>query len=38
MMAVRPEMAGAIRKYSEPVTGELVIHHQVQYLVSQDCS
>ncbi|KAF0636198.1 hypothetical protein FPSE5266_02058 [Fusarium pseudograminearum] len=32
MMAVRPEMAGAIRKYSEPVTGELVIHHQVQYL------
>ncbi|KAM0359529.1 hypothetical protein ACHAP4_003121 [Fusarium culmorum] len=25
-------MAGAIRKYSEPVTGELVIHHQVQYL------
>lgn len=34
MIAVRPEMAGAIRKYAEPVTGELVINHQVQYLVS----
>ncbi|KAJ4005516.1 hypothetical protein NW752_002350 [Fusarium irregulare] len=32
MIACRPEMAGAIRKYSEPVTGELVINHQVQYL------
>ncbi|EWY83325.1 hypothetical protein FOYG_13160 [Fusarium oxysporum NRRL 32931] len=32
MIAVRPEMAGAIRKYAEPVTGELVINHQVQYL------
>ncbi|KAF5974996.1 chitin synthase [Fusarium coicis] len=29
---VRPEMAGAIRKYAEPVTGELVINLQVQYL------
>ncbi|KAF5543932.1 chitin synthase [Fusarium phyllophilum] len=32
MIAVRPEMAGAIRKYAEPVTGEIVINHQVQYL------
>ncbi|KAG5659946.1 hypothetical protein KAF25_003468 [Fusarium avenaceum] len=32
MIAVRSEMAGAIRKYAEPVTGELVINHQVQYL------
>ncbi|KAF4436160.1 hypothetical protein F53441_13304 [Fusarium austroafricanum] len=32
MIAVRPEMAGAIRKYAEPVTTELVINHQVQYL------
>lgn len=34
MIAVREEMAGAIRKYAEPVTGSLVISHQVQYLVS----
>ncbi|KAJ4180215.1 hypothetical protein NW755_011903 [Fusarium falciforme] len=26
------EMAGAIRKYAEPVTGYMVISHQVQYL------
>ncbi|KAH8893906.1 hypothetical protein GQ53DRAFT_859947 [Thozetella sp. PMI_491] len=32
MIAVREEMAGAIRKYAEPITGPLVIHHQVQYL------
>lgn len=32
MIAVRPEMAGAIRKYAEPITGYPVIHHQVQYL------
>ncbi|KAK7419061.1 hypothetical protein QQX98_003563 [Neonectria punicea] len=32
MMAVREEMAGAIRKYAEPVTTYMVIHHQVQYL------
>ncbi|KAI8721423.1 Chitin synthase [Fusarium sp. LHS14.1] len=32
MIAVRPEMAGAIRKYAEPVTGYMVISHQVQYL------
>lgn len=34
MIAVREEMAGAIRKYAEPVTIYPVIHHQVQYLVS----
>ena len=34
MIAVREEMAGAIRKYAEPVTGYLVVSHQVQYLVS----
>jgi chitin synthase len=34
MIAVREEMAGAIRKYAEPVTGYMVISHQVQYLVS----
>ncbi|KPM45178.1 hypothetical protein AK830_g1385 [Neonectria ditissima] len=32
MMAVREEMAGAIKKYAEPVTSYMVIHHQVQYL------
>ncbi|RMZ69243.1 chitin synthase [Pyrenophora seminiperda CCB06] len=32
MIAVRPEMAGAITKYASPVTGLPVIHHQVQYL------
>ncbi|EEU39823.1 uncharacterized protein NECHADRAFT_39578 [Fusarium vanettenii 77-13-4] len=32
MIAVREEMAGAIRKYAEPVTGYMVISHQVQYL------
>jgi cellulose synthase/poly-beta-1,6-N-acetylglucosamine synthase-like glycosyltransferase len=32
MIAVRPEMAGAIRKYAEPITGYPVIAHQVQYL------
>ncbi|EUC44381.1 glycosyltransferase family 2 protein, partial [Bipolaris oryzae ATCC 44560] len=32
MIAVRPEMAGAITKYAAPVTGLPVIHHQVQYL------
>lgn len=34
MIAVREEMAGAIRKYAEPITIYPVIHHQVQYLVS----
>ncbi|OHW94776.1 chitin synthase 7 [Colletotrichum incanum] len=33
MVAVREEMAGAIRKYAEPVTGCMVFSHQVQYLV-----
>ncbi|KAF2090454.1 glycosyltransferase family 2 protein [Saccharata proteae CBS 121410] len=32
MIAVRPEMAGAIRKYAEPITIYPVVHHQVQYL------
>ncbi|KAK2037429.1 hypothetical protein LZ31DRAFT_611884 [Colletotrichum somersetense] len=32
MVAVREEMAGAIRKYAEPVTGYMVLSHQVQYL------
>ncbi|CAM1503390.1 Fc.00g081660.m01.CDS01 [Cosmosporella sp. VM-42] len=32
MIAVREEMAGAIRKYAEPVTGYMVLSHQVQYL------
>ncbi|KAH7155988.1 chitin synthase-domain-containing protein [Dactylonectria macrodidyma] len=32
MIAVREEMGGAIRKYAEPVTGYLVLSHQVQYL------
>ncbi|KAL5610732.1 hypothetical protein FOBRF1_006849 [Fusarium oxysporum] len=32
MIAVRPEMAGAIRKYAEPITGYMVVNHQVQYL------
>lgn len=32
MIAVRPEMAGAIRKYAEAITKTPVIHHQVQYL------
>lgn len=34
MIAVRDEMAGAIKKYSEPVTKYPVVFHQVQYLVS----
>jgi cellulose synthase/poly-beta-1,6-N-acetylglucosamine synthase-like glycosyltransferase len=32
MIAVRPEMAGAIEKYSAPVTTYPVLRHQVQYL------
>lgn len=32
MVTVRPEMAGAIKKYAAPVTRYEVIHHQVQYL------
>ncbi|KXJ86594.1 ESV-1-84 protein [Microdochium bolleyi] len=32
MIAVRKEMAGAIRKYAEPVKGYVVLSHQVQYL------
>ncbi|KAJ4375137.1 hypothetical protein N0V83_002221 [Neocucurbitaria cava] len=32
MIAVRPEMAEAIRKYAEPVAEYPVIAHQVQYL------
>lgn len=32
MTAVRPEMAGAIRKYAEPITAYPVLLHQVQYL------
>ncbi|GAB7356070.1 hypothetical protein MBLNU459_g6686t1 [Dothideomycetes sp. NU459] len=32
MVAVRPEMAGAIRKYAEPITAYPVLLHQVQYL------
>lgn len=32
MIAVRPEMAGAIRKYAEPITAYPVLMHQVQYL------
>ncbi|KAH6887059.1 chitin synthase-domain-containing protein [Thelonectria olida] len=32
MIAVREEMGGAIRKYAEPITGYLVLSHQVQYL------
>lgn len=32
MIAVRPEMAGAMKKYAAPVTRFEVIHHQVQYL------
>lgn len=32
MIAVRPEMAGAIRKYAAPVTIYPVLLHQVQYL------
>jgi cellulose synthase/poly-beta-1,6-N-acetylglucosamine synthase-like glycosyltransferase len=32
MITVRPEMAGAIKKYAAPVTRFEVIHHQVQYL------
>lgn len=35
MIAVREEMAGAIRKYAEPVKGYVVLSHQVQYLVSK---
>lgn len=34
MISVREEMAGAIRKYAEPVTAYQVMRHQVQYLVS----
>lgn len=32
MVAVRPEMAGAMRKYAEPITAYPVLLHQVQYL------
>ena len=32
MICVRDEMAGAIKKYAEPVTDRLVLQHQVQYL------
>ncbi|KAF2440226.1 glycosyltransferase family 2 protein [Karstenula rhodostoma CBS 690.94] len=32
MIAVRDEMAGAIRKYAEPITSFPVVQHQVQYL------
>jgi cellulose synthase/poly-beta-1,6-N-acetylglucosamine synthase-like glycosyltransferase len=32
MITVRPEMAGAMKKYAAPVTRFEVIHHQVQYL------
>ncbi|CAI6330377.1 unnamed protein product [Periconia digitata] len=32
MIAVRDEMAGAIRKYAEPITKYPVVFHQVQYL------
>jgi chitin synthase len=32
MVVVRPEMAGAIQKYAEPVTTFPVLRHQVQYL------
>lgn len=34
MISVREEMGGAIQKYAEPITGALVLSHQVQYLVS----
>lgn len=37
MVAVREEMGGAIKKYAEPITGYLVLSHQVQYLVSPLC-
>ncbi|WQF86010.1 Putative chitin synthase, nucleotide-diphospho-sugar transferase [Colletotrichum destructivum] len=33
MIAVREEMAGAMRKYAEPVTGNMMLSHQVQYLI-----
>lgn len=33
--AVRPEIVGAVRKCTEPVTGSLVLSHQVQHLVCQ---
>ena len=32
MIAVRPEMAGAIQDYAKPVLDRLVLRHQVQYL------
>ncbi|KAF5666941.1 chitin synthase [Fusarium circinatum] len=32
MISVREEMGGAIQKYAEPITGALVLSHQVQYL------
>ncbi|RGP72922.1 hypothetical protein FLONG3_6560 [Fusarium longipes] len=32
MISVREEMGGAIQKYAEPITGGLVLSHQVQYL------
>ncbi|KJZ76284.1 hypothetical protein HIM_04366 [Hirsutella minnesotensis 3608] len=32
MIAVRPEMAGAIAKYAKPVEGDWVVRHQVQNL------
>lgn len=32
MIAVRPEMAGAIQNYAAPIMGYTVLFHQVQYL------
>lgn len=32
MIAVREEMAGAIKKYANPVTSELILYHQIQNL------
>ena len=32
MVVVRPEVAGAIRRYTEPVKDFMVLRHQVQYL------
>jgi len=34
MIAVRKEMAGAIKKYANPVTSKFILPHQVQNLVS----
>lgn len=33
MIAVRPEMAGAIQKYANPVKTKFILRHQVQNLV-----